>query len=59
MAKSKFEPNNAGMTQFLRSDKCLNVVKEYAKKVSINDDMKAFIGFDRAKVFCEKKGAEK
>jgi len=49
MADYVFKKNDAGIRKLLQSDECLKVMEKNAQ--GRGDDMRSFIGFDRAKVF--------
>ena len=50
MANVKYEPNSAGIRALLQSDEMLSLTESYAVQMGASgDDMKPFIGFDRAK----------
>lgn len=51
MADYVFVKDDAGIRRLLQSQECLNVVEDYARGYTDSDDMRPFIGFDRAKVF--------
>lgn len=50
MANVKYEPNSTGIRALLQSDEMLSLTESYAVQMGVSgDDMKPFIGFDRAK----------
>jgi hypothetical protein len=49
MADYVFKKNDKGIRSLLQSNECLKVMEQYAQ--GRGDDMRPFIGFDRAKVF--------
>lgn len=50
-----FKKDDAGIRRLLKSQECLTVMEHEANKVAGGDEMKPFIGFDRAKVFVDKR----
>ena len=50
-----FKKNDAGIRNLLKSEECLAVMENEAQKIAGGNEMKPFIGFDRAKVFIEKR----
>lgn len=55
MADYVFKKDNAGIRKLLQSDGCLKVMEKYAKDIAAGEEMRPFIGFDRAKVFIKEK----
>ena len=52
MAEVKYVPNDAGIRALLQSSEMLTLTESYASKMgATGDEMKPFIGFDRAKTF--------
>lgn len=54
-----FKKDSAGIRKLLQSHECLKVMEKYAADVAAGDDVRPFIGFDRAKCFVYKKGTQK
>lgn len=59
MADYVFKKSDAGIRNLLKSDECLQVMIQEAEKIAGGDEMKPFIGFDRAKVFIERRDNRK
>lgn len=50
MANVNYKPNDAGIRALLQSSEMLALTESYASQMGASgDDMKPFIGFDRAK----------
>lgn len=50
MADVRYEPNDAGIRALLQSSEMLALTESYASQMGASgDDMRPFIGFDRAK----------
>lgn len=50
MANVRYVPNDAGIRALLQSDEMLALTESYASQMGASgEDMKPFIGFDRAK----------
>lgn len=50
-----FVKKDSGIRKLLQSDECLAVIEDYARGRAASDDIRPFIGFDRAKVFIREK----
>ena len=59
MANYVFKKNDAGIRKLLQSDECLQVMEQFASKVANGEEIKPFIGFDRAKCFVKQKRSKK
>ena len=52
MGKTKYKKNDAGIKALLKSPPMLALTEKYAHgRAGANDEVKPFIGFDRAKTF--------
>lgn len=51
-----FEKDDAGIRQLLQSPECLSVMEKYANEQANGEDVRPFIGFDRAKCFVRIEG---
>lgn len=51
MANYVFKKDSAGIRRLLQSKETLGVMEGYAKKVAPGEEIRPFIGFDRAKCF--------
>ena len=53
-----FEKDEAGIRAMLQSAQCLQVMERYANDIAEGQEVKPFIGYDRAKCFIipERKG---
>lgn len=59
MAGQVFKKNSAGIRELLQSDGCLQVMEKFASQVANGEEVRPFIGFDRAKVFVKQKRSKK
>ena len=59
MAGQVFKKNSAGIRELLQSDGCLQVMEKFASQVANGEEVRPFIGFDRAKVFVKQKRPKK
>lgn len=59
MANYVFKKNDAGIKKLLQSDECLKTMEMFASKVSDGEEVRPFIGFDRAKVFVKQSRSRK
>lgn len=46
-----FKKDDAGIRQLLQSPECLSVMEQYANERADAEDIRPFVGFDRAKCF--------
>lgn len=49
-----FKKNDAGIRKLLQSDECLKVMESYAAEIANGEEIRPFIGFDRAKCFVKR-----
>ena len=54
-----FKKDSAGIRKLLQSQECLSVMEKYAGSVADGEEIRPFIGFDRAKCFVKKKRNKK
>lgn len=59
MAGQVFKKDSAGIRKLLQSDGCLQVMEKFASNVAKGEEIRPFIGFDRAKVFVKQKRSRK
>jgi hypothetical protein len=55
MAKYVFKKDSAGIRKLLQSEGCLKCMEKFAQGQANGGETKPFIGFDRAKVFVNKR----
>ena len=55
MANYVFKKNDAGIRKLLQSEECLACMEKFAQGQADGGEIKPFIGFDRAKVFVNKR----
>lgn len=55
MADYVFKKNDAGIRKLLQSEECLACMEKFAQGQADGGELKPFIGFDRAKVFVNKR----
>ena len=51
-----FKKDSAGIRKLLQSDECLAVMEKYAAQIADGEEIRPFIGFDRAKCFVKRTG---
>ena len=59
MGGQVFKKDNAGIRQLLQSSECLQVMEKHAKNMANGEEIKPFIGYDRAKCFVKQKREKK
>lgn len=55
MADYVFKKDDAGIRKLLQSEGCLQTMEKFASKIADGEEIKPFIGFDRAKCFVKQK----
>ncbi len=55
MANYVFKKNSAGIRKLLQSEECLKCMETFAQGQSDGGKIRPFIGYDRAKVFVNKR----
>jgi hypothetical protein len=55
MADYVFKKDDAGIRRLLQSQECLACMEKFAQSQADGGELKPFIGFDRAKVFVNKR----
>ena len=59
MAGQVFKKDSAGIRALLQSDGCLQVMEKYAAGVANGEEVRLFIGYDRAKCFVKQERQKK
>lgn len=50
-----FKKDEQGIRSLLQSEECLKVMENYASGIAEGEEVRSFIGFDRAKCFVKRK----
>lgn len=58
MANQVFKKDDAGIRKLLQSTECLHLMEKYARNAD-GEEVRPFIGYDRAKCFVKQKRTEK
>lgn len=59
MGGQVFKKDDAGIRAMLQSNGCLQVMEKYAQSMANGEEIKPFIGFDRAKCFVKQERSKK